>query len=83
MWRRFPHNPATYDENLEGEPPQGWFFQWVLGVALPAALLVYGQVVLISGHAAVGREPQMILRGGNAITWAGAAISAAVFLHFH
>jgi len=83
MWWRSPHNPTAYDDDLEDQPAQGWFYQWVLGAALPAALVAFGFEFLLTRTATLGGRYPLTLHGMNAIAIGIATISLAPFLHFH
>jgi hypothetical protein len=83
MWWRAPHNPTAYDDDLEDQPGQGWFYQWALGVALPLVILFFGVRVTARQQALVGREMPVQLTGYDAIALGIAGISLAVFLHCH
>ena len=82
MWR-LPHNPTPNDDDWEDQPGQGPFYQWVLGVLVPLAILVYGIHAMITREATYGGRVSMTLYGTNAIALGMAAISAAVFLQCH
>jgi hypothetical protein len=82
MWR-YPYNPTAYDDDWEGQPGQGWFYKWVLGVAGPLWVLVYGIRAIAYQTADVSSEYQVTLEGSNAIAVGCAALSLAVFVHCH
>lgn len=87
MWFwRFSYNPTAYDDDFEDQPKQGWFFKWVLGVALPAVILSFGVAALLSRHARMGMtgsQNETTFLGINAIAYGTAASSLAIFLHCH
>lgn len=87
MWFwRAPYNPTAYDDDFEDQPAQGWFFKWVLGMALPALILTFGVTSLLSRHARIGMAGsphETIFFGVNAVAYGTAAVSLAIFLHCH
>jgi hypothetical protein len=83
MWMRFPHNPSAYDDDWEDQPAQSWFHKWVLGAILPVLIFDYGFQVILRGQAQIGNPVEWTIQGINALAYAMAVLSAAVFLHFH
>lgn len=82
-WWRYPYNPGPYDDDLEDQPTQGWFYKWILGIAGPLALAAYGISAVITRQTEYGTDISMELHGVNAIACGIAVISAAVFMHCH
>ncbi len=83
MWQRHPHNPTAYDDDWEGQPGQGWFYQWGLGLLLPVALIGYGIYGVAMQQISFGGRVSMTLHGLNAIAFGIAWISAGIFVHCH
>src|SRR4051794_30520633 len=83
MWSRGPYNPSAYDDDWEDQPGQGWFYQWVLGVALPLALVACGAYAIVMRQIDFGGRATITLRGPNAIAFGIAWCSAGVFVHCH
>jgi hypothetical protein len=83
MWWRFPHNPTAYDDDWEGQPTQGPFYQWGLGVVVPVIILGLGIHAIMTRQAEYGSRVTMTLHGSNAVALGIAAASAALFLHCH
>src|SRR5580765_1790260 len=84
MWTRSPHTPTPYDDDFEGQPGQGWFFQWILGATLPLGIFAYGISATITRRATFfGSQATMPVTGANAVALGVATISLAVFLHCH
>jgi hypothetical protein len=83
MWWRTPHNPTPYDDDWEDQPSQGWFYQYVLGIALPLGLIAFGTYAVAMQHVSFGGSNPMKLNGWNAISFGIAWIAAGVFVHCH
>ena len=83
MWWRSPHNPTAYDDNWEDQPGQGWFYKWMLGIAIPLGLGCWGLHAIIMREAEYGDQITMTLHGLNAVAFGVAWISASLFLHCH
>ena len=84
MWWRWRYEPAAYDDDLEDQPSQGWFFKWVLGLAIPAALLAYGIWIVATREGTFRADQQTLqLHGTSAIAFGIATISVGLFMHFH
>ncbi len=82
-WQQLPHEPTAYDDDWEDQPAQGPFYKWVLGVALPLALIAYGSYAIVMQQATFGGEISMQLHGPNATAFGIAWFSAGVFVHCH
>lgn len=74
-------DPSPYGDDWEDQPTQGWFYQWVLGVALPVAMVGHGVSVLSTG-VLVG-EHGFHLHGLNARAAGAAFACAGIFVHCH
>jgi hypothetical protein len=83
MWWQFPYNPAPGDDDWEGQPRQGAFYKWTLGVVLPIALGGYGLFTIATKQAEFGSDMRLTLHGSNAIAFGIAWVSAALFIHCH
>ena len=79
---RSPHNPTAYDDDWEDQPGQGFFYQWGLGLVLPAAIIACAACAVLLGRVAIGRQA-LLLHGANALALGLAGISLGVFLHCH
>ena len=83
FWRT-PHNPGAFDDDFEGQPTQGWFHQWVLGVLLPAAAAAWGAWALVTRRIEYdGSGASLSLAGVNAVAFGVALMSLGLFLHCH
>jgi hypothetical protein len=84
MWSRFPYNPTPYDDDWEGQPSQGPFYQWVLGLGVPLVIAYFGLHAIITRQTHYsGRGATIDLTDANAVAIGIAWFSAAVFLHCH
>ena len=83
MWSRFNHNPSAHDDDWEGQPSQGAFYKWVLGIGLPIAMAAYGVHAIITREAEFGNQIKLTLHGLNAVAVGTAWISAGAFVHCH
>lgn len=79
---RAPRNPIAHDDGREDQVGQGPFYKWVLGTAVPIALLYLGTTVVIEQHVVYGRARENLV-GVNAIASGVSTVSAAAFLHCH
>ena len=82
MWQRTPYNPGPYDDDWD-QPGQGPFYQWILGAALPLAILIYGIFAIVTRQTTIGGQQPMHLEGLNATAIGIAAVSLGLFLHCH
>lgn len=84
MIERRPHNPTAYDDDWEDQPAQGWFYQWVLGVAVPVGIAWYAVAAIARREATFSNQNILLtLHGRNAVAFGIAWLSAAVFVHCH
>ena len=79
-WR--PYNPSAYDDDFEGQPTQGPFYQWGLGLVLPIIAMCHGASALMA-HAATVGQSRTVLHGHTADAYGVAVLALAVFLHCH
>ena len=86
MWFwRVPHNPSAYDDDFEGQPTQGWWHKWMLGIIAALAMIGWGLFALSTQHAILfSRNLQReTFHGPNALALGCAGASLGLFLHFH
>ena len=84
MWWRSPYNPGADSDDWEGQPPQGAFYKWVLGIVLPIGIGGYGLYGIFTRHIEFGNDNQRLtFHGLNAMAVGIAWLSAAVFIHCH
>jgi hypothetical protein len=80
---RSPYSPSAYDDDLEDQPSQGWFHQWVLGCLVPLLLAIHGLRAVVLQYAETHGRDTMTLVGKNAIAYGIAVVAIALFMHCH
>ena len=75
----------NYDgDDLAGQPPDGSFYKWALGVVLPLVIMRFGgYAVYLQETVFTAGRGTMTLQGTNALAFGVAAISLGLFLHCH
>lgn len=76
--------PTGYEDDLAGPPEEGFWPRWGGGVALPAALVVYGCACILTRQGFLpGHYGGMHLVGPAAVAMGIACLFIAIFTHSH
>ena len=82
-WRT-PYEPSGNEDDLDGPPPEGPYYQWGLGVVAAVAAVAYGARAIAVRDAAFGATRNRLpLHGTNAVVFGAIAVSSGLFLHCH
>lgn len=80
--------PTRRDPNLQaddftGQPTQGMFPKWVLGVGVPALLLTLGVMAIVQQSILVDQKRGTVFKGIDATAAGTGLVSVAIFMHSH